>query len=206
MKKLILAAAALALSTSAMAGPKWTYADLGYIVGDSGDEDTDGYRVSGSFGFADIWHVGLNYNDAELNGGQGSNFAGADADFFEVSVGVNPALTDNTDFVFDVSYFDGSIESGSGLGASDDDFDGYGLRVGLRSYLTDNMEVWGFINSRSGSIDMGSSPSMDFTDVGVSAGGQYFFTENVSVGADVFLNGVSAADADIANFFVRYSF
>jgi len=204
MKKLILAAAAMALSTSAFAGPKWTYADVGYLSADSEDDDTDGYRVSGSYGFAELWHVGAAYNDFEVEGGNGTS-GGSDGDFLELWAGVNPALTDSTDFVFDIGYLDGSIEQGN----AEADFDGYVLRVGLRSYITDNLELHAFANSRSIDVDSFSpgGGSSDFNDIGVNAGGQYFFTENVSVGVDVIINGITGLfDDDIANFTARYSF
>ena len=199
MKKIILAAAALALSTSAMAGPKWTYLDLGYLVADSEENDSDGYRFSGSFGFAELWHVGAAYNDFEIEGGNG-NGGGSDGDYLELWAGVNPALTDNTDFVFDVGYLDGSTEQGN----TETDFDGYQLRVGVRSYVTDNLELHAFANSRSIDVD---GQAGDLTDVGVNAGGQYFFTENLSVGVDVILNGITGVFSDdVANFTARYSF
>ena len=55
MKKLLVAAAAMAISTGAIAGPSWTYVDLGVVLGDGADdEDLIGYGLRGSFGFGNI--------------------------------------------------------------------------------------------------------------------------------------------------------
>ncbi|MEE4184613.1 MAG: hypothetical protein V2J12_02465 [Gammaproteobacteria bacterium] len=200
MKKIILASAALALSTSAMAGPKWTYADLGYVVGSSVEEDTDGYGIRGSFGFADIWHVRGGYSDFEVQGGDDKG--GLDVDGFNAYVGVNPALTENTDFVFEVGYSDFDL-------GQNDSADGISLVVGLRSMFTDNLELNAFVETSSGDIDFGGGSSEDFTEVRATFGGQYFFTENVGVGVDVSVGGNSSTAAVLgnsANFYARYSF
>jgi hypothetical protein len=205
MKKLILAAAALALSTSAMAGPKWTYADIGYTVGTSAEEDSDGYGVRGSFGFADIWHVRGGYSDLEVLGGDDAG--GLDVDGFNAYVGVNPALTENTDFVFEVGYSDFDLGPNGG-------WDGYSLVVGLRSMFTEKLELNATVETISGDIEdasfagIGGAGSADFTEVKAKVGGQYMFTENVGVGVDVTLGTVNTDSllGNTANFYARYSF
>ena len=57
--KLLAATAALTVSSVAVAGPNYTYAQLGYIAIDSqGNEDSGGFELNGSFGFADVFNVG----------------------------------------------------------------------------------------------------------------------------------------------------
>jgi hypothetical protein len=209
MKKVLLTAAALALSTSAIAGPSWTYGDVSYIRGDSGDQDTEGYGVRGSFGFADKWHVRGEFKDGEVEGGSNPT-GGADDDAYNLVVGIHPAITDSTDFVFELSYFDGSVDSfqfdsniNSGREVGED-ADGYGLTIGLRSMIADNLEVNGFVTSISGDEKVWSGSefgSSDFTEIEVTVGGQYFFTDNIGLGVDV-----NVGDGDSANFYARYSF
>jgi len=180
MKKLIIAVAAMAASGMAVAGPSWTYAEAGYIVVDG--DDNDGYSVAGSFGFADIWHVRADYSDVD-------NVAG-DTDGYELVAGIHPAISDNTDFVFEISYFDFDIGAAGEL-------DGYGLEVGLRSMFTDNVEL----SASVGTDDQDFSAGGDNTDVSVTAGGQYYFTDNISLGVEV-----NVGDGNSAEFGVRYSF
>ena len=192
MRKAILALAAMAVSGTAVAGPAWTYIDFGYLRAASGDEDTDGYIVRGSIGFADMWHAQLDYTDAEIAGGKGSS-GGADTDGYVLTVGANPAVNDTTDLVFDLSYFDSDLDTSSGENSAD----GYGLGVGLRSMWTDALEVNAGVEVVSGDWDIGG----DFTDIIVTVGGNYAFTDNIVVGAEV-ANG----DGNTANFFARYQF
>jgi hypothetical protein len=153
MKKLILGLAAFAVSGLAMAGPSWTYGEVGYVRADSGDDNTDAFQLKGSFGFADKFHVQAKYYDGE-NGDIGNN--GEDFDGYEIRLGINPAVTDNTDFVFQVGYMDMSQERGSNAIAGslkDVDSDGYILTVGLRSMLTDQLEISGYVDSIAGEAD-----------------------------------------------------
>jgi len=190
MKKLILTLAAFGLSSVAMAGPSWTYVDLGYVVGDSegDDNDVDGFSLRGSLGFAGIWHVQLDYLDVD--------FDQFDASFdgFELRGGIHPAATDNTDFVLDIGYFDGTFEES---GEADVDADGFTFRTGVRSNISDNNELRSFISLTYGDID----GEGDFTDIGYSVGGQYNFNEAWSVGVDASVGG-----DDLANLYVRWSF
>jgi hypothetical protein len=67
--------------------------------------------------------------------------------------------------------------------------------------LTDNTELHAGVAALSGSSDFGPGSDDDFTDIEVTAGGQYLFTENLGVGADLTISG-----GNVANFYVRYSF
>ena len=183
MKKSIIAAAALAaggVSGVAMAGPSWTYLDLGFVQGEEIGEDSDAFQLRGSFGI-DMWHARLEYIDGES--------FDVDFDGYRLAIGAHPAITENTDLVFELSYFD--LESDLG------DADGYGLAVGVRSMFTDNVELNALLQSDFGDIDGGG----DITSINASLGGQYLFTDNVGVGVDV-----SIGDGNAANFYVRWSF
>jgi hypothetical protein len=50
---------------------------------------------------------------------------------------------------------------------------------------------------------MGSGSASDFTEIQVTAGGQYHVTDTVGLGIDVNVNG---ATADTATFYVRWNF
>lgn len=195
MKKAILALAVMAVSGTAAAGPSWTYVDAGYLRASSGDEDTDGYQVRGSFGFADMWHVQAEYLDGESEGGKSSG--GADVDGYNFVVGAHPAVNDTTDLVFDLSYFDYDADMGMG----ESSIDGYGLGTGLRTMWTDALELNAGIEVLSGDVEGAG----DVTEVVVSVGGNYAFTDNVVVGVEL-SNGGLVQEGNLANFFARWQF
>jgi len=195
MKKAILALAVMAVSGTAVAGPSWTYLDFGYLRASSGDEDTDGYQLRGSIGFADMWHAQLEYLDGEADGGKGSG--GDDVDGYNIIVGANPAVNDTTDLVFDLSYFDYDAEDTSGEAG----IDGYGLGTGVRTMWTDALELNAGVWVLSGDVE----GSGDVTEVVVRVGGNYAFTDNIVVGAEI-SNGGLLQQGNLANFFARYQF
>lgn len=195
MKKAMIALAAMAVTGTAVAGPSWTYADFGYNRSTSGSEDTDGYSIRGSLGFADIWHVGASWIDGEVAGGKGSG--GADTDGYELTVGVHPAVSDTTDLVFEISYADADVDTASVSGSGD----GYALTSGLRSMWTENLEINAAVSVVDASVD--GCSSCDSTSIVVGAGGQYLFTDNVGVGVDVANGGTGG---NTANFYVRWNF
>ena len=193
MKKSIIAAAALAaggVSGVAMAGPSWTYLDLGYTQGSSfGDDDSDAFQLRGSFGI-DMWHARLEYIDGET--------FGEDYDGYRLFVGAHPALTENTDLVFELGYFDLDLDDGSFT----DSYDGFTLGAGLRSMLTDNLELNGGFRASNGDVD-----GFDIDLVQVYAGGQYLFTDNVGVGVDLEIGSSDFGfGGNTANMYVRWSF
>lgn len=205
MRNLILALAGMAVSGLAVAGPSWTYADIGYVRADSGDDETDAFEIEGSFGFADKYHIQASYADGE-NGDVGN---GEDFDGYEIRAGINPAVTDNTDFVFQVGYFDVSQETPSD---DDVDVDGYILSVGMRSMFTDQVELSAFVDSVTGEVDSDACGAAavagcpaedgdDITDIILRVGGQYFFTDNLSLNIEY-----EDGDDSSARFGVRWSF
>ena len=210
MRNLILALAGMAVSGLAVAGPSWTYFDAGYNRADSGDDETDGFQLEGSFGFADKYHVQATYYDGEV-GGSGGSGDNPDYDGYRLAAGINPAVTDGTDFVFQIGYFD-LEEDDTGL--RDDSVDGYDLRVGLRSMLTDNVEIFGYVNTVIGEADCdnGGTCSIlnvraddgdDFTEISAIVGGQYLFTDNIGLTLKYEQDGLFG---DNATFGARWSF
>jgi hypothetical protein len=192
MHKSIIAVAAVAVTAVANAGPNWTYADIGYLRGSSGSEDTEAYQLRGSIGFANIWHARLEYADGEIAGGAPS---GLDVDGYRISVGAHPAINDTTDFVFEIGYVDGDVSAGGpDLGS-----DGYSVSTGIRTMWTENFEL----NAGVSAIDLDTDNLGDSTTILVQAGGQYLFTDNVGVGVDVY-NG--SGTGNLANFYVRWNF
>jgi hypothetical protein len=196
MKKLLLTMAALALSTSAIAGPSWTYADLGFVVADgSQDEDTTGYSLRGSFGFGELWHIQADVASFESGGGKGTG-NGTDNTIYTIRGGIHPAVTDNTDFILDISYT--GVEE-----KSDDDKvkpKAYGIRTGVRSNIG-KLELRGFITLASTDNDQDGAAESKTLQIIPAIGGQYNFSDAWSVGIDTVLE-----EDNLSNLYVRWSF
>ena len=214
MKKVIIALAAMAASTGALAGPSWTYIDGAYLRGSSaeqaGTDKVQGYELAGSFGFANIWHVSAAYGAAEND--LGPNAAEVE-DYYNITAGVHPAITDSTDFVAEIGYTGWSLlNTAVNTGTTSQDAKAYDLTVGVRSMLSDSFELNGFLTYQSGDTDAGSGPDK-FQVFAPTVGGQYFFTDNFSVNlaytwGDVQSTVVSSGlgTADTGRFGVRWSF
>jgi len=145
--KMTVAAVALTVSGAAMAGPGWTYVEAGYNIGDndlgnlgpwdefpdgSYKDNTKGYNLGGSLGFANIWHAKLNYwkgdyyiKELERKG-------------YNVVLGIHPAVTDSTDLVFEINYT--KLDYRFDFGGEKFKDSGGGLETGLRSMLSDTVE------------------------------------------------------------------
>ena len=207
MKKLMIAMAAMGLSSVAMAGPSWTYVDLGYAQGSSAEEagleSVDGYDLTGSFGFAGIWHINGTYGTISVDNGSSD----VDIDFYRIGAGVHPAITDSTDFVAEIGYTGWEVDVPNGP-----EPDAIDLTLGVRSMVTDQFELNGFlatqIASSDGALDGGNND--DATLFSPSLGGQYFFTDNISVNVSYTWNDVQSTltslNSDTARFGVRWSF
>ncbi len=195
MKKAMIAVAAMAATGTATAGPACTYADLGYVESSNfSDQDTDGYDLSGSLGIGEMWHLQGSWGNQERDNG-------AEVDVYELRAGVHPAITDNTDFVADIGYTKWDID-----GANQKP-DAYDIRIGVRSMLADNFEVNATLAAQSGDLD--DNASTDFTNLIPTVGGQYFFTDNVSVSLEYSWGGTQETvlgSSDAARFGVRWSF
>jgi hypothetical protein len=189
--------AAMALSTGAIAGPNWTYIDLGVVLADSSGKDTAvGAALTGSFGL-DLFHGNLTYTaisdavsrDSAFGSGAGPvvgsggcsasavKCKGDDYDSIRVGVGIHPAITDSTDMVLEIGYTDASYDDAK------QDPDAIDLTFGVRSMITDEFELSAMAIISDGSTDTGGDD--DIQDAGFRFGGQYFFSDAISVNATV---------------------
>ena len=223
MKKVIITLAALAASSAAVAGPSWTYVDLGYLRGsaaevavDLGDgaidptgvEKSQGYVLEGSFGFAEMWHVSGYYGSAKTKVDDNPDVE-IDS-FYNITGGIHPAITDSTDFVAEIGYTTWDLKD---LNIKPTAYD---LTVGVRSMLSDRFEIKALLAYQSGEADLDGIKDK-FQIFAPTVGGQFFFTDNISVNLDYTWgdaqSGVLAAYgtglasvADTAKFGVRWSF
>ena len=194
--------AALSISGAAIAGPSWTYVDLGAYIGDSSgkDNETEGVALRGSFGFANIWHVQAAVASGESNGGKSNTAVGSDDTAYGIRVGIHPSITDNTDLLLDIGYTEIDEKFGFGAGFTDstDNTDVIDIRTGVRSNIG-KVELRGFVSL--GAYD-GETSNDEGRDVVYSVGGQYNFSPAWSVGTDV-----NVADSgDLIDLYVRWSF
>jgi hypothetical protein len=187
MKKVLITMAALAASTSVMAGPSWTYVDAGVSFADSNYElgdDAIGYGIRGSFGFGSLWHIQANVASVEVNGGKGDPI-GFDDTTYSLRGGIHPAVTDNTDFVLDIGY-EGQEWDFDGLKVKPTSYD---IRTGLRSNVG-QLELRAFISIVQNDFDVddagfdGKGRTIEY-----SVGGQYNFSDAWSVGIDHVVGG-----------------
>lgn len=186
MKKVIILLATMAFSGGAIAGPAWTYVDAGYLRANSGDDTADGYSLMGSFGL-DIFHVNGEWVD-------GTDSDDDDFDGYRIGAGIHPAITDATDLVLEIGYSELSWDDFS------NDPSWIDLTLGVRSMISDSFELNSSIVTEMGDSDTGSDD--DFTEIILNVGGQYFFTDNISLNATV---GVGSEN-NVAKFGARWSF
>jgi hypothetical protein len=176
MKKFIIALAAFGLSSVAMAeGPSYTYVDVGYAGADSGDDQTTGAVLSGSLSLFENFHTNVSYaaiSDSSQPGPAPLN-ASDDYDVWRLAVGMHPAITDSTDLVLELGVSSGKYDD------TDVEPDAVDLTFGVRSMIADNFELNAAAIIAQGDGDDGSSD--DYQDVGIRIGGQYFFTDAISV-------------------------
>ena len=205
MNKVLVTLAALALSTSAIAGPSWTYVDAGLTFADYDsdvDEDTVGYGLRGSFGFGELWHVQAGVGSVEVGGGK-SKTGGADVTVYNLRGGIHPAVTDNTDFVLDIGYTGGEAKFESGSEKLKPSV--YDIRTGLRANVG-KLELRSFVSINTVDADektCGSNADQDCKGrvIGYAVGGQYNFSDAWSVGLDHAVAQEGATDV-----YVRWSF
>ena len=186
------ATAALTVSSVAVAGPNYTYAQLGFYTAVSqGKEDTGGFVLRGSYG-EDIFHVGAGIASGEYDGGRSkqsdTNEFGADTDAYELYAGVNPAITDNIDAVVRVGYtageFKGRID-GKNFKLEDE---ALFLSFGTRAMITEKFELNAFATYSAGNIkqkeagDSAWTGKQDFVDWTYTVGGIYNFTDMFAAG------------------------
>jgi len=205
----IVAAGALLVSSAAFAGPKWTFVEGTYTQGNeinpgdtsSGESDNDYLTLGGSFGFADKYHVQANYIDGSI-GGVG-NSSSTDYDGYEINFGVNPAITDDTDFVTNIFYTDLDFDVDNC--GSFWDTDAYGAKLRMRSMISDNLEMsayglYGDYDTDGNTNNTAVSGSVTWAEIG----GQYYWTEAFSIGLDALIDAPITGTA--LRFGARWSF
>lgn len=205
--KTILLVALLALPGITFAGPAWTFVDLGLNTADSGDERTTGYGLRGSFGFGDLFHVGLGIEQNEWAGGKSKS--GVDETAYDIWVGLHPAMGEKVDLVLDLGYLSSEFDFGSS--SSDVDVTALYLRTGPRALIAnEKLELYGYLALAAGE-DKGGGSTTDWTGIGYTVGGQFYFTPAISLGAEVDVGGAATpasqvTSADQLKIFLRWSF
>lgn len=199
MKNIFVAAAVSVLSSVAIAeGPSWTYISVGFVAGDSSEEEEDGNYSGHSFNasaqLSDTFHARIDYADVDLNDEHSS-------EGHTIALGVHSALTDNTDLV--VEFVHSSYDFNENEG-----YDGYGLNVGLKSMFTDKLELSGGVSFRDLELDTNFNGDEE-RHITTYFGGQYFVNKNMGVGIDYSEFDVQTRDdfgsIGILNVYVRWS-
>jgi|GEM_PF-2577185 len=205
MIKLVLATAALAVSCAAIAGPSYTYVDAGITLADGfGDNsETEGLALRGSFGFADIFHVGGGYGQGDLDGGKSES--GFDVTSYNLYFGVNPAITENMDLVSRIGYAKSELDAD---GFNDLELSGLWLEVGPRAMVSEKLELNAAVTLFTGEVEEtsgcgGSCDKDDLNEFGFRVGAEYYFTPAFSVGLDSEVKGLFG---DAVNIHGRWSF
>lgn len=204
MKNIFVAAAVSVLSSVAIAeGPSWTYASVGFVAGDSSDEEEDGNYSGHSFNasaqLSDTFHARIDYADVDLNDENSS-------EGHTLALGVHSALTDNTDLV--VEFVHSSYDFEEDNENEGEGYDGSGLNVGLKSMFTDKLELSAGVSFRDLELDTNFNGSKE-RHITTYFGGQYFVNENMGVGIDYSEFDVQTTDdfgsIGTLNVYVRWS-
>lgn len=164
---LLIAAAALLMSTSALAdGVSYSYIQAMYAEVDIDvgpvDADGDGFAVAGSVAINDSWYVFADYGTADFD-------FNVDLDRFSIGAGYHAPISTATDWFAALSYEDAEVDTGFGS-ASDD---GFGIEGGLRSMISPKFELKGSVSY----TDLG-----DDDDTALNLGGWYTVSGNFAVG------------------------
>jgi len=113
MKQVLTAVVALMWATASVAGPNWSYLELGYTFGDndrgntgpndafnfgeSWDDGTKFWNLNGMIEVGSIWHLGAFFEKGEFD-------LEFDTQGWGAIAGIHPAVTDSTDLLLQVSY------------------------------------------------------------------------------------------------------
>lgn len=177
----LVAAFAVAWSGAAIAGPQWSYVqgEVGLLESIDTDTTNSSYGIRGSFGFANIVHIGARFGSENIETMSGMTTQKEKNDFYKLWAGLHPQITDSTDLFFEIGYGEVSLDMPNCTASippvcqKDPSF--YDLTAGIRSMLTEKFEL----NAQFtyGDVD-------DFgADYIWSFGGRYLFTPRFSVGA-----------------------
>ena len=204
MKNIFVAAAVSVLSSVAIAeGPSWTYVSVGFVAGDSSEEEEDGNYSGHSFNasaqLSDTFHARIDYADVDLNERDSS-------EGYTLALGVHSALTDNTDLVVEFVHSSHDFEEDNENDG--DGYDGSGLNVGLKSMFTDKLELSAGVSYRDLELDTNFNGDEE-RHITTYFGGQYFVNENMGVGIDYSEFDVQTTDdfgsIGTLNVYVRWS-
>jgi hypothetical protein len=186
MKKVIITLAALGLSSVAMAeGPSYTYVDVGYLGADSGDDQTTGAVLSGSLSLFENFHTNFSYSAID----DSAQPLVDDYDVWRLAVGMHPAITDSTDLVLELGVSSGKFDD------ADVEPDAVDLTFGVRSMIADNFELNAAAIFEQGDTDTNAG---DFQNIAIRVGGQYFFTDAISVNVTA-TSGTSISTGNLDN-------
>lgn len=153
-------------------GFDYTYVDAGIVNSelDAGplDVDGDGLSFSGSFALNDQLFLVGGYSDQEydfdLGLGLGLSF---DTSMLNVGVGFHTSLSQNLDFVADLSYVDAEVYTPFGTL----DESGYGIGAGIRTRAGDSFEIDAGLRY----LDLSGS------DTELGLGVRYYFSDSFAV-------------------------
>jgi len=215
MKNILTAATALLWATAAVAGPNWSYVELGYTVGDNDagntapnntfpgkyEDGTKAWNLNGLIELGNVWHLGALYEKGEFNTSTDTKAYGAIA-------GIHPAVTDNTDLLVQVTYTRAESRPNDCGDFYDEGFyaaavipcgskfknNFWSIETGLRSMLTPAVEV--------NAVVIGNKNRWNDIEVAAKLGGQYLFTKNVGITTFAKV-GESETTANIG---IRYNF
>lgn len=173
MKKIIFAAAIMALSFGSLAseGKNLSYnffqVDYSSYTADvSGTEiDADGFGLGLSFEAGENTFIAVSRD--QLSGDIfGTDFDGTD---LKVGVGGAWAINPSSDFFSVVSFLKSDIEV-DGFGSDDDN--GYAIDLGVRGMVSDTVEMFGAMNY----VDI-----FDGNDTGLTAGVRFITSDNFGI-------------------------
>ena len=183
MRKLLLAVAMLlSLSVSAQETEtrplSYTYAELRYLDTDGGG---DGFRLRGSYRLDANWLIVGGLTDVDYS-------RNVDATTLEIGAGYVYNFDDDFDLVATLQFLNSEVDRPSG----DDDDNGFLLTAGARGLVTDEFELRGSINHIN----------LDDNDTYLELAGDYYFSDQLSVGASLEFAG----DNDVFSIGVRFYF
>ena len=145
---------ALALSTTAVAqgnGFDYNFLEASYHRADFDNlnADGDGFGLSGSFAISNNFHVFGGYAGQDID-------STADADGWNVGLGLNASLTNLMDIVVQASYQTTEVNSPV-VGRTEND--GFGVRAGVRVGANEWIELFGGLSYVD--LDSGNETALD---------------------------------------------
>lgn len=191
-RALISTALASAITFPALAdSPNWNFVQGSYLKAsiDGLDVEPSGFGITGSTSMSENVFLGAAYK--KLSGD--ISYLDVEASQISIGIGYHSPLSDKTD-VYAMLGFEivEAKASGYRYSVSEDDT-GYSFTVGLRSMVSESFELNGSVGYNS--IDGENETSL-------AAGAQYYFNENVSIGAQY----TTGDDTNMWGFTARYSF